>query len=253
MVVLGTWPCMAQAQEPPSSGTAGLDTICPESTRERPTPSADRQQGRPEFVLGLADVEDERWGDAVVHFGESYERSGSPVALYNLALALRALGFHLQARDAFCTLAQNPSLPDPALAEETEALARTEAERVSTLLVTPGRPERGMQLTFEDQVLELTAPLQLELDAERTYSLLFEADGYEQRLLTLTLAIAEQRAETILLDPVPPAGGGVDETVLWTTLLIIGVAAIAGGAIGGYFAYEGAQLGPTHPNSVRLP
>src|SRR5688500_19004116 len=58
-------------------------------------------QEREHYVRGLEAARREAWSDAVVHFRLSYELSGTSASLYNLAVALRALGRHRDARDAF--------------------------------------------------------------------------------------------------------------------------------------------------------
>jgi hypothetical protein len=58
-------------------------------------------EARDLFVRGTSFVENGQWADAITTFSQAYELSGVPPALYNVAFALRALGRHVESRDAF--------------------------------------------------------------------------------------------------------------------------------------------------------
>jgi tetratricopeptide (TPR) repeat protein len=56
------------------------------------------QDARAEFTMGAEAAEARRFADALGHFRRSYELSHNPVALYNEATTLRALGRYVEAR-----------------------------------------------------------------------------------------------------------------------------------------------------------
>lgn len=237
----------AVESEPPPD----LDAICPASTRFRPARADDAQSGRAEFVAGLQEVEDERWADAVDQFRRSYSLSGSPVALYNMGLALRALSRHVEARNAFCTIALDPTLDD-AIASEAGRMAATEARRIALLVVTDHDVPEGLFVSIDGERREIDAhpstPITLELDADRAHDLLVSAPGYESRALTLTLTDGERRETELAL-----ARAGDD---LWTSPWLwtgVGVVVVAGIVIGSVVGYDDAQLTPDHPAVVRFP
>src|SRR5690348_4287673 len=72
----------------------------PEPPSREPS-QAQIDQARGLFVRGTSFVENGQWADAISTFSQAYELSGVPPALYNVAFALRALGRHVESRDAF--------------------------------------------------------------------------------------------------------------------------------------------------------
>jgi hypothetical protein len=70
------------------------------STAEEPS-DEEMARARDLFATGLSHIEDARWADALEVFRECYELTANPVALYNVALSLRALGRNVEARDVF--------------------------------------------------------------------------------------------------------------------------------------------------------
>ncbi len=246
LLTAASLPLPALAQETPGPlpvrEEATLSVLCPDSTRTAPSPSTDRQLGRPEFLLGVAAAEDERWGDAVTQFRASYALSGSPIALYNMALAFRALSSHRRARDAFCTLAQDARIADADMREESRTLAASEAERVASLVLTAEQPDHGVNVTVEGDVIDLasSAPQEVELDADRRYELLFDAPGYQTSALELMLSQGERRETAIRL---LPAYERLEESpALWA---IIGGVLLAGAVVAGVVGYFEAQLDAT--------
>src|SRR3972149_6272050 len=71
--------------------------------RGEPTPAA-LQEARSLFLSGSSAVEAGRRAGALQSFERAYELAGVSAALYNAATALRSLGRHRDARDAFLQL-----------------------------------------------------------------------------------------------------------------------------------------------------
>lgn len=96
-----------------------------------------------EFFQGVADLRDGRFQDAVVHFEQSTRIRPEPVALYNLAVALRGAGQLVRAITVFerYALAPSPSATGPmTLLEVRNEIARLRASVITvTLRVSPAR------------------------------------------------------------------------------------------------------------------
>src|SRR5690606_36962585 len=98
-------------------------------------------EARSLFIDGSGDVEGFRWADAIPKFERSYALSCAPSALYNLAMALRALGRHRDARDAFDRLLGDHPDFSGELRELAVRYRREEAARVAVLLLAGIDPD----------------------------------------------------------------------------------------------------------------
>jgi len=90
-----------------------------------------QDEAREAFRLGGEAATEERWADSEVWFGRAYALSGAPSALYNRAVALRALGRHVDARDAFRTLL-TLDIDDTVRADAQRLLAEEERRAAAT-------------------------------------------------------------------------------------------------------------------------
>jgi hypothetical protein len=113
--------------------TSGASAQVPSVRTESPG-DAEFERARELFSAGLSHIEDARWADALEVFRECYELTGNSVALYNVALSLRALGRNVEAKAVFEALERrhDGDLPEdlrPAAAE----MHREVTARIATL------------------------------------------------------------------------------------------------------------------------
>ncbi len=209
--------------------------------------ASDVSRARALFIDGSRDVEGFRWADAIPKFEESYALSCAPSALYNLAMALRALGRHRDARDAFDRLlANHPDLAGD-LRSNSEQYRREEAARVAVLLLAGLEPNMDPDISFDGQSVgdDGARPLRIETDAG-AHTLVAQIPEHQPFLWEGR--VGDGQTQTIELRFVPiPRGGGGDEILA----IILGVtaAAVIAGAIGlGVFLHDDAQVRPLNPS-----
>ncbi len=95
---------------------------------------ADLEEARAHFLAGRAAIEAGRWADAVESFERAYALSHAPSALYNVAVALRALGRYREARDTLRRLLQeHEERLRPARRQEAERYLREAEAQVASL------------------------------------------------------------------------------------------------------------------------
>jgi hypothetical protein len=221
-------------------------------------------EARARYSAGNRAVEAGRWADALGDFERSYALSGVSAALFNLATTLRALGRHVEARDAFDQLLSAHPDADPGQREKARALRDEEQGRIATLTLEDLPPKADVTVSIDGRKAadDGSRPLVVELDPTR-HELRVErakhkpmqwrgpfSDG-EKRTLTVKLE-PEPAAEAPAPAPVPAKGGGVLRSpIFWT---IVGAAVVGGAATGLYFGLRGGgtQLEPGSPNVVHL-
>ena len=211
---------------------------------------ADVERARTLFIDGSRDVEAYRWADAIPKFEQAYALSCAPSALYNLAMALRALGRHREARDAFDRLiANHPDLAGE-LRANSEQYRREEAARVAVLLLAGIEPDMEPEISFDGQPVsdDGSRPLRIETDAG-AHSLVAQIAAHQPFLWEGRLG--DGQTQTVELSFVPlPTGGGVD-----VVPIILGIAAavlVAGGVGLGVFLWEDAQVRPLSERTVTV-
>ncbi|WP_053238430.1 tetratricopeptide repeat protein [Sandaracinus amylolyticus] len=212
---------------------------------------AEVEEARALFVAGSAAVESGRWADAVSSFERAYEITGAPSALYNLGLALRALGRHRDARDAFDRLLTAHTLDDAELRREVEQMRTEEAARVAVLELVGLDADARHAIRFDgrDVADDGARPLDVETDAG-AHTLIAEREGFRPFVWEGELADGERRAVRALFEPVATASAS-DDTALHVVLVVSAIAAVAaGGAILGYVLYEDAQVRPLYDQRV---
>lgn len=209
---------------------------------------ASLDEARALFLAGSSAVEAGRWSDALSNFERSYALSGVAAALYNAATALRALGRHREARDAFVALFRN----HPELDDETSASARTmlaeERSRVAVLSLT-GLPENDVIVRFDEaQTPDLgERPMTIETDAGE-HNLRVERAQHEPFLWSGILTDGQREEVRVVLTPIDDSGF-FGSTVFW---ILTGVVVLGAGAGVGYYLYDDAQLDPSSPNVINL-
>jgi len=217
-------------------------------------------EARALFMAGQAAVDAGRWADAVTNFSRAYELSRVPAALYNLGFALRALGRHREARDAFTRLLERHARMDRQLRQDSRAYRDEEAGRVAVIQLTGLDPDSHYDIRFDGARFEDGGdrPFRLESDAG-SHTLTARAPGIrpfvwegvlsDGQRLTIEVALVPEGGATpsgpIGPGPTPPpndSGGGLlSSPWFW---LGVGVVVLGAGAGLGYFFYQDAQLDP---------
>jgi hypothetical protein len=209
---------------------------------------SDVERARALFIDGSQDVEGYRWADAIPKFEEAYALSCASSALYNLAMALRALGRHREARDAFDRLIANHPDLGGELRSNAEQYRREEAARVAVLLLAGIEPDVRPEISFDGEEVtdDGARPLRIETDAG-AHSLVAQIAAHQPFLWEGR--VGDGQTETIDLRFVPlPQGGGVD-----VLPIILGIAAalLVGAGIGlGVFLWDDAQVRPLTPGRM---
>jgi hypothetical protein len=104
---------------------------------------------REAYIQGIDAAKNERWFDAVEHFRHSYELSHTTAALFNLGVALRALGRHREARDTFTVLLKEGQKLDQATRENAEKLLRDASQRVVELHIAGFDPAGAYEVVVD--------------------------------------------------------------------------------------------------------
>jgi hypothetical protein len=220
--------------------------------------SAARQEAKALYVAGNRAVEQGRWSDALVDFEKAYALSGVPAALFNVATTLRALGRHVESRDAFAQLlASHGDKLDPDVKSEAEARYAEEKARVASLVVADLPAKSDALKIFLDGKSQKDGgarPLSLEVDAGK-HALRVERERSKPFAWEGSLADGEAKLVPVKLVPedkpagaAPPSspdrpkeGGSIwSSPVFWT---VVGVV-VVGGAVGGYYYDKSQQLEP---------
>lgn len=212
--------------------------------------SRDAAEARRLFIQGTQAIEAGLWADAIESFERAYELTNAPSALRNVALALRALGRHREARDAFDRLLRDHQL-DPDTRRDIEALRAAEAARLVALVIEGLDDADGVVLHLDGSEVRDTGarPLELELDPA-THVLVAERVGFQRFVWEGELADGGRREVTLLFTPLV---GPTDDT-WWHVLLassavvLVGVAA----AVAGWALWQDAQVDPSYAIRVSL-
>jgi tetratricopeptide (TPR) repeat protein len=227
---------LARAQQP------APETPAEAHTPPSPDPPEPVDRARALFQQGMQAAEEGRWADALPSFEESYALSGERAALYNVGATLRALGRHVEARDALRRVLADERPLDPALRQEVEAMLADEEARVATLEVTGGAEIPSLRLQLDARALTLpgTWPLELSLDPG-LHVLEASAPGRIEQRWEGRLGSGERRTVALEL-PLVPRGEEVWESP-WFWVITVAILA-GGGVLAGVLARDAAQLQP---------
>jgi len=215
-------------------------------------PVTEEVDGREAFRRGSEAAAEERWADSERWFRRAYELSGVSSALFNQAVALRALGRHREARDAFRTLLAGDV--EGAVRDTATQLMAQSVARVATIAIEglEAGEEHAVQLDGETRPDDLSRPLEIEAD-EGAHSVLVVRSGYQPLTRSVTVEAGGRATLRLELERIPEQTVVVRETVregvsvfeepvFW---IIVGVVlAGAGAAIGIYVGFEDAQIVP---------
>lgn len=226
-----------------------------------PDPAA-VEAARAAYAEGTAAAAEERWADASRAFAEAYRQSGAPSAAFNAAMALRAQGRHLEARDAFAAVLEQH--PDWAQRDQVQARRDEEAARVAVLVLEPAPSSpTPLEVRLDGRTMDSepgTAPT-LEVDAG-AHVIRVEAEGHETFEWSGTVADGSRTAIPVALVPLPaavvptapvaPEEQGEDVLASPWLWLVVGLVVAGGAAVGIFLADDAMQLSPMGPNVVRF-
>jgi tetratricopeptide (TPR) repeat protein len=228
--------------------TAAADLHAPMGTPSDP----ELAEARALYQAGNAAADAGEFADALEDFVRAFELSGNPAALYNAARTLRSLGRHVDARDAFDQLLDD--FPDISAATRREAatLRDEEATRIATLrLLELPDPTPSLVLRI-DGTVRLDGgdrPFVLEVDPGR-HGVVVTLEHFRPFAWEGEIMPGGAEALTVRLEPEPATGGSIlEEPFLW---IVVGAVVIAGAVVGGYFAWDAAQLRPESGDVIRL-
>ncbi len=160
-----------------------LPNLATAQATQAPQPPA-QQDPRVLFEQGRTAMEQERYADAIAPFERSYALRPSPVVLYNLAVAYRALGRMRDSIQSFERYLESPSrTATPAELQTVRAEVATMRSRlcVLTVVLTPAETQlriNGRAETVQNGTLSLDPGANV---------IELSAPGYEPQRVTLTL------------------------------------------------------------------
>lgn len=237
VLALGLTPAPSQAQEP--------------AAQERATDPNALEAARTAYAEGTAAAAEERWADAAQSFADAYRHSNAPSAAFNAAMALRAQGRHVEARDAFLALLERH--PDWNQRDQVRARYDEEAGRVARLVLSV---QTIAAYTVRLDGREVAPGAALEVDAGE-HVVRVDAEGYEPFEWSRSVGDGTETTITVSLVPLlrqaPPVADEGDDLLsspwLW---IVVGAVVLGGAAVGIFLADDAAQLTPAGPNVVRF-
>ncbi len=213
----------------------------------QPAPmSPEQQAARDAFVQGAEAADQGRWADAVRLFELSLESAPRPNTLYNLGMALRAMGRHRDARDTFSRLIDQ--YPTSRSAAEALPLRQEESERVAVLSLVGLDAEAEYAVRLDGLGVEGSGPTRtLETDPGR-HAVEIDRDGYHSFAWEGQLADGARETVTVEMEELP-SQSIFKKPGFW----IITAVVLAGAGVGTYFILDNqAQLDPQSNNVVVL-
>jgi hypothetical protein len=224
---------------------------------DRPPSAADVEEALSLFAAGSEAATNARWADALRSFERAYRLTGRFSALFNLAKTLRAVGRHVEARDAFAQFLTRHGDAPREIIDEARALLAEEAARVATLSLV-GLPEvAGLTLSLDGTNVPDGGRRPLDLDVDPgEHTLRVDLSGHEPWRWTGSIADGARQEVQVRLVPLPERTRVVErsrsvfaEPVFW---IITAVVVLAGAGVVAWLVYDGAQLDPLSPNVVTL-
>lgn len=202
-------------------------------------PAAAQDDARAEFTAGTEAAEEQRYADALDHFRRAYELSHNPVALYNEATTLRALGRYVEARSALELFLRDHFDAAADLRDSVTAMLDDVRLRIAHLTIrAPDVP--SIELRIDGDPRELSSD-PYDLDPGHH---VVQAIAPEHRAFSSALDLSAGEARTIELALERESGGGGDAWI-WGPVAGLAGAALIAIAIGvGVALHDSAQLAP---------
>jgi tetratricopeptide (TPR) repeat protein len=224
---------------------------------ERPPTAAEIEEARALFAAGSTAATNQRWADALRMFERAYLLTGRFSALFNLAKTLRAVGRHVEARDAFAQLLTRHADAPPEILEEARNLLAEESARVATLSLVGLPPAPGLVLSLDGMTVPDRGQRPLELDVDPgEHTLRIDLSGYEPWRWSGSVADGAREQVRVQLVPrqertrvVERSRSIFSEPLFW---VLTSVVLVAGAGVTAWLLYDAAQLDPLSPNVVRL-
>lgn len=220
-------------------------------------PANDREaESHALFVSGQEAADAGLWADAVELFQRSYELHASPAALFNLAVALRALGRHASARDALAKLlaTHGDELGKPAR-HEAERLLADESRRLARLTLDglQETTQETIRLDGEEREPQGQSPPSFELDPG-PHRLVVQAPERHPFEWDGTLTEGQHLRLHVDLEPSDPMTDGAEGGSVLSSPWFWAAGVVVVGALvtGGVFLFrDGDQLDPMSDRVVR--
>jgi hypothetical protein len=196
------------------------------------------------YVEGTRAVDEERWADAVAAFREAYSHGQNPAALFNVGVALRALGRYVEAREAFTSLlGDHGSIGDDLAARARTMLQEADA-RIATLVV---EGPVGCELVLDGRETGTTADAAREIAVDAgEHHLRASCEGLEEFVWSREVEAGERVSVVIVAAEARPAPDDTAMTAApadvsahgpgaapWVVLAIGAAVAVAGGVLFG--------------------
>lgn len=235
-----------------------LATVAGPTPMARAQPTDPRQtEAHALFASGREAAEAGLWSEAVVRFTRSYDLFPTASALYNLAVALRALGRHIEARDALSRLLSEHAadLADEQRRDAQELLA-AESLRTARLTLAGLPAATRFELVVDEARREDTGerPLTLELDPG-DHRLSLRDEAFEPFSWEGTLVEGQRLELRLSLEPVRQApdedrGSVLSSPWFW---LAAGAVVIGAGAVAAWvWLFDTDRVEPLSDRRYRL-
>lgn len=208
-----------------------------------------RNEAREAFVRATQAAEEERWADALQGFEQAYVLSGVPVALYNAAMVLRAIGRHKDARDAFDRLLTDH--PDYEGREEAENLRREEAARVAIFELANLDPQVDYTVRLDGRQVDVERGPTADVETDAgSHNIEAEREGYQTFSWDGSLRDGERRRIEVVMEEIVVERRPLRKSAAFW--IITGVVIIGAAVLTGILLRERAQLEPETNNVVDL-
>ena len=238
---------------------AGTSVLAWSGSASAQSEAARETEARALFASGRQAADAGLWSEAVDRFSRSYATFPTASALYNLAVALRALGRHIEARDALARLLEEHA-GELAGEQEADAQALLAAESVRTARIVLDGLARDtrFELSLDDATPPDTGerPLVLEVDPG-DHRLRVASDAHEPFEWEGTLLEGQRlRLEVSLAarTVAAPVEAGSSSTVLESPWfwIVTGAIVIAAGVGIALFVGQPEQVEPLSDRRYRL-
>lgn len=196
------------------------------------------ERGRARYLEGIEAFDEGRYAEAEAAFRESYELTRVPVALHNVATALRAMGRYADALAATRALLRDHEDIEPEVRDTAAALERELRDLVAIATLAGVPPAPVLRVDGEVRAVPERRPIELELDPGH-HRLRVEAPERDPFEWAGTLAAGERLHLDVVLParPLPPRAA--DDSWVW---IVVGLAAaVAAGIAIGVGVHFGSQ------------